>query len=109
MQALKQALEDLKSAEARYHDLLDPAGHMAKATQALAVATAETVLASINGLSERLSKLEAFFAQAPKLPGSVTFVPATEEPSTAAPDPAPAAAVPQDAKPAAEAPETKAG
>lgn len=95
MEALKKSLEDLKAADARYHDLLDPAGHMAKATQALAVATAETVLASITSLSERIAKFEA-----PAAP--ITPAP-SQEPSTAAPDPAPAAAVQQDAKPAVEA------
>lgn len=97
MEALKKTLADLEAANARYHDLLDPAGHMAKATQELAVATAKTVIASINGLSERLAKLEAPAAPIPPAPAQ------PEEPAAAAPDAEPVAPVPQEAQPAAAA------
>lgn len=119
MEALTKALEDLKAADARFHDLLDPAGHMAKATQILAVATAETVLASITAMSERISKLEAasqpeVAATSPAAGADASSAaisapnPESEKPSAAAPATAPAAPVPQEAAPAAEAPQSPA-
>lgn len=132
MEALTKALEDLKAADARFHDLLDPVGHMAKATQALAVATAETLVADggIAGIKVEVDKIfgvvgealdkwtvdmrammdrvEAAVAKLEEPAAPIPPAPPQPQPSAEAPAPAPAAPVPQEAAPAAEAPKSPA-
>lgn len=125
MELMKTALAALHAAEARFHELLNPVEHLAERTRDLAKATAQTVEASIEGLSTRLESAEgrltalamAYESQAQQLEQMVAAgfthltagaaaqrspQPTQEKPSATVPDSAPAAAVPQDAKPAAE-------
>lgn len=105
MHLLQDALAKLKHLESRFHELVNPEEAIREASVAVVKHAGEALVEfgqKLEALGARVEKIAAHPALS--VPPLDDTVPPATEPSADAQDTAPAAAVPQDAKPAAEEP-----